>query len=150
MQDFPIAGSMLLCKVLSLEIHTLFGVSYGKLFWIYKTTLSCPLPPVSLAAISIVRCLVVWTRGNSCWLGRYQLSIFLIISDKIYNFSCCCVRWHLHTLLLLTWVIPAILAIPLFRAYGGTPSVFLLHILQAAKHTVGGYALIFVVLVSSN
>ena len=29
-QDYPIGGHILACKLLSLELHTLFGVSYGK------------------------------------------------------------------------------------------------------------------------
>jgi len=78
-EDYPIGGHIMACKLLSLELHTLFGVSYG-----------------TLAAISIVRCMVVWTNGNSPFLGR----------------------WHLGFLLLFTWTFPAIFSIPLFVAYG--------------------------------
>ena len=29
-QDYPIGGHIMACKLLSLELHTLFGVSYGR------------------------------------------------------------------------------------------------------------------------
>ena len=75
----PIHFPMVVCKLLSLELHSLFGVSFS-----------------TLAAISLVRCLAVRsTAVPSFWLQKH----------------------FLHALLVLTWLLPVLLAVPFYFHY---------------------------------
>ena len=57
------------CKVLSMELHALFGVSFGKIIQI-KIMETMILFLATLAAISFIRAIVVWTNGTSKWLNK--------------------------------------------------------------------------------
>jgi len=67
------------CKLVSMELHALFGISF-----------------VTVAAISFIQSLVVWTKGSSSFLNKYSISV----------------------LLFLTWIIPIAAVVPLFFVVG--------------------------------
>ena len=65
--------SALTCKLLSMELHALFGISFGIKFrknFGYFNPVICLLIPATVAAISVVQSIVVWTNGSSKLLNK--------------------------------------------------------------------------------
>lgn len=71
--------SRILCRLMSMELHALFGISFA-----------------TVAAISAIQCLVVWSKGSS----------------KLLNKKC------IGLLVMMTWIVPIVAVFPLFFVFG--------------------------------
>ena len=62
-----------LCKLLSMELHALFGVSFCRIFFFVMyniTRVQFPNFIATLAAIAAIQALVVWSKGTSKFLNK--------------------------------------------------------------------------------